>query len=80
MPVAACSPNSAPDVYNAFIRGDQSVAIELQKKVSLIPMMGGFGPNAAVVKFGLNKLGVCGPTVAAPFALAAGQDAKFLPG
>jgi len=36
---AGCSlfPKQCADVYNAFIRGDQSVAIELQKKVSLIP-------------------------------------------
>ncbi|MHC1760196.1 MAG: dihydrodipicolinate synthase family protein [Negativicutes bacterium] len=77
---AGCSlfPKQCADVYNAFVRGDHSAAIELQKKASLIPMMGGFGPNAAVVKFGLNKLGICGPTVAAPFVLAAGQDDKIL--
>ena len=77
---AGCSlfPKQCADVYNAFVRGDHSVAIELQKKASLIPMMGGFGPNAAVVKFGLNKLGICDPTVAAPFTLAAGQDDKIL--
>ena len=41
-------------------------------------MMGGFGPNAAVVKFGLSKLGICGPTVAAPFILPPGQDDKII--
>ncbi len=77
---AGCSlfPKQCADVYNAFIRGDQSAAVELQKKASLIPMMGSFGPNAAVVKFGLNKLGICGPTVAAPFCLPPGQDDKIL--
>jgi 4-hydroxy-tetrahydrodipicolinate synthase len=77
---AGCSlfPKQCAAVYNAFINGDIDAAVEMQKKTSLIPMMGGFGPNAAVVKFGLNKLGICGPTVAAPFSLAAGQDEKIL--
>ena len=77
---AGCSlfPKQCSAVYNAFMNGDMTAAVEMQKKTSLIPMMGGFGPNAAVVKFGLNKLGVCGPTVAAPFSLAAGQDEKIL--
>ncbi len=77
---AGCSlfPKQCAAVYNAFINGNMTAAVEMQKKTSLIPMMGGFGPNAAVVKFGLNKLGVCGPTVAAPFSLAAGQDEKIL--
>ena len=77
---AGCSlfPKQCAAVYNAFINGDMTAAVEMQKKTSLIPMMGGFGPNAAVVKFGLNKLGICGPTVAAPFSLAAGQDEKIL--
>ena len=63
---------------NAFQRGDREAAVAFQKKTSLIPMMGSFGPNAAVVKFGLNKLGICGPTVAAPFVLPSGQDDKIL--
>ena len=77
---AGCSlfPKQCSAVYNAFMNGDMTAAVEMQKKTSLIPMMGGFGPNAAVVKFGLNKLGMCGPTVAAPFSLAAGQDEKIL--
>ena len=77
---AGCSlfPKQCSAVYNAFMNGDMTAAVEMQKKTSLIPMMGGFGPNAAVVKFGLNTLGVCGPTVAAPFSLAAGQDEKIL--
>jgi 4-hydroxy-tetrahydrodipicolinate synthase len=77
---AGCSlfPKQCADVYKAFIAGDMETALELQKKASLIPMMGGFGPNAAVVKFGLNRLGICGPTVAAPFNLPPGQDDKIL--
>ena len=77
---AGCSlfPRQCADVYNAFQRGDREAAVAFQKKTSLIPMMGGFGPNAAVVKFGLNKLGICGPTVAAPFVLPPGQDDKIL--
>jgi len=77
---AGCSlfPKQCADVYTAFIRGDRNTAIELQKKASLIPMMGSFGPNSAVVKFGLSKLGICGPTVAEPFVLPSGQDEKIL--
>jgi len=77
---AGCSlfPKLCASVYNAFVRGDWNAAIELQKKASLIPMMGSFGPNSAVVKFGLNRLGICGPTVAEPFCLPAGQDEKII--
>ena len=77
---AGCSlfPRQCTAVYEAFCRGDRDAAIALQKKVSLIPMMGSFGPNAAVVKFGLSKLGICDPTVAAPFILPPGQDDKIL--
>jgi dihydrodipicolinate synthase/N-acetylneuraminate lyase len=53
-------------------------AIALQKKLSLIPLMSGFGPNAAVIKFGLSKLGVCGPTVTAPMCLPSGQEEKIV--
>lgn len=77
---AGCSlfPKQCAAVYNAFLAGDVQKATDLQQKASLIPMMGSFGPNAAVVKFGLHKLGICGPTVAAPFSLAEGQDEKIL--
>jgi 4-hydroxy-tetrahydrodipicolinate synthase len=77
---AGCSlfPKQCADGYNAFIKGDMAAAIAIQKKVSLLTLMPGFGPNAAVVKFGLNKLGICDPTVTAPMSLAAGQDDKIL--
>jgi 4-hydroxy-tetrahydrodipicolinate synthase len=77
---AGCSlaPKLCADVYNAFVTGDIERAITLQKKASLITLMGGFGPNAAVIKFGLHKLGVCGPTVAAPLSLAKNQEDKVL--
>ena len=77
---AGCSlfPRQCADGYNAFIRGDMAQALAIQKKLSLITQMGGFGPNAAVIKFGLNRLGICGPTVTAPMALAAGQDEKII--
>lgn len=77
---AGCSlfPKQCTDVYNAFIAGDMAAAVAIQKKVSLIPLMGGFGPNAAVVKFGLNQLGLCDPTVTAPMVLPDGQEEKIL--
>jgi len=77
---AGCSlfPKQCVDGYNAFMKGDMASAVALQKRVSLIPLMGGFGPNAAVIKFGLQKLGICGPTVTAPLGLAGGQEEKIL--
>jgi hypothetical protein len=55
-----------------------ATAVEKQKKASLIPVMGSFGPNAAVVKLGLSKLGICDPTVAAPLRLESDQEDKIL--
>jgi 4-hydroxy-tetrahydrodipicolinate synthase len=77
---AGCSlaPKLCADVYDAFIKGDLESAIALQKKASLIPLMGGFGPNSAVIKLGLNKLGICGTTVSAPLGLPPGQEEKIL--
>lgn len=74
---ASLFPRQCVEVYNAFLRGDMAAAAALQKKTSLIPLMGGFGPNAAVIKFGLHKLGICGPTATAPMGLAAGQEEKI---
>jgi 4-hydroxy-tetrahydrodipicolinate synthase len=77
---AGCSlfPKQCVDGYNAFMKGDMAAAIAMQKKLSLLTLMAGFGPNAAVIKFGLSKLGVCGPTVTAPMCLAGGQDEKII--
>lgn len=77
---AGCSlfPKQCADVYNYLMAGEKDKALELQKRASLIPMMGSFGPNSAVVKFGLNKLGICGTTVAAPAALPAGNEQKII--
>ena len=76
---AGCSlvPKLCADVYNAFIKGDLDGAVALQKTASLIPLMGGFGPNSAVIKWGLNRLGVCGTTVSAPLGLPTGQEEKM---
>jgi dihydrodipicolinate synthase/N-acetylneuraminate lyase len=77
---AGCSlfPKQCVDGYNAFVKGDMTAGIAMQKKMSLLTLMGGFGPNAAVIKFGLNKLGICGTTVSAPMGMAAGQDEKII--
>jgi 4-hydroxy-tetrahydrodipicolinate synthase len=71
-------PRQCVAVYEAFLRGDMAAAVALQKKASLIPLMGGFGPAAAVIKFGLSRLGLCEPTVTTPLALASGQDENIL--
>jgi len=76
---AGCSlvPKLCADVWNAFSRGDLPAALDLQKRASLIPLMGGFGPAPAVIKFLLSKLGVCDATVSAPLGLAGGQEEKI---
>jgi 4-hydroxy-tetrahydrodipicolinate synthase len=71
-------PRQCVAVYEAFLRGETAAAVGLQKKASLIPVMVSFGPAAAVIKFGLNRLGLCGPTVTAPLALPGGQEEKIL--
>lgn len=77
---AGCSlfPKQCADVYNAFVKGDKEAASALQRKASLIPLMGGFGPAAAVVKFGLSKLGICSSVVSAPLGLTEGQEDNIL--
>jgi 4-hydroxy-tetrahydrodipicolinate synthase len=76
---AGCSmvPKLCADVYNAFARGDLAAALDLQKRASLIPLMGGFGPAPAVIKLVLSKLGICDATVSAPLGLAPGQEEKI---
>ncbi len=76
---AGCSmvPKLCADVYNAFSRGDLPAALDLQKRASLIPLMGGFGPAPAVIKLVLSKLGICDATVSAPLGLAPGQEDKI---
>ena len=76
---AGCSlvPKLCADVYKAFAAGDLKTATALQKKASLIPLMGGFGPNSAVIKLGLAKMGICEPFVTAPLGLPAGQEEKI---
>jgi 4-hydroxy-tetrahydrodipicolinate synthase len=77
---AGCSlfPKQCVEGYDAFIKGDMKAAVAIQKRLSLITLMGGFGPNAAVIKFGLNRMGICGPTVTAPMGLAGGQEEKIV--
>lgn len=75
---ASLAPKLCADVYNTWARGDHAAAVALQKQVSLFALMGGFGPNSAVIKFGLNKMGICGATVTAPLALNPGQEEKIL--
>jgi dihydrodipicolinate synthase/N-acetylneuraminate lyase len=70
-------PKLCVDIYEAWKRGDLKTAIALQKQASLIPLMAQFGGNAAVIKFGLHAMGICGPTVTAPMALNPGQDEKI---
>lgn len=45
------------------------MAVELQRRASYITLMGSFGGNAAVLKAGLSKLGICSDTVSQPLGL-----------
>ncbi len=73
---AGCSlaPKLCVDVFDTWVKGDLQGALALQKQASLIPLMGGFGANAAVIKVGLAKMGICGTTVSAPLGLASIPD------
>ena len=70
-------PKLCVDVYEAWLRGDMKSAVELQRKAARIPLMAQFGGNAPVIKFVLSKMGICGPTAAAPMALNPGQEEKI---
>lgn len=76
---AGCSlvPKTCSVVYDAFVQGRLDDALKLQKTASYIPLLGGFGNASAVIKFGLNLQGICGPTTASPIALAGGQEEKI---
>jgi len=70
-------PKLCADVYKAYVDGELLLAIELQKKASLIPLMGTFGGAAGVIKVGLSKMGICGATSTAPLAVNPGQEEKI---
>ena len=77
---AGCSlaPKLCAALFNAFESGDIGEALKLQKMASNIPLMANFGTAAAVIKFALDLLGICGPEVSAPLGLAGGQEEKIL--
>jgi dihydrodipicolinate synthase/N-acetylneuraminate lyase len=70
-------PKTCTAVYDAFMEGHLDEALALQKIASRIPLMGGFGNAAAVVKYGLSLKGICSPKTAEPIALAGGQEEKI---
>jgi 4-hydroxy-tetrahydrodipicolinate synthase len=73
------APKLCVDLYTAWKRGDQATAMALHKKALLFWQMYSFGPGVAVIKFGLSKLGICGPIVTAPLTLNPGAEDKILP-
>jgi 4-hydroxy-tetrahydrodipicolinate synthase len=73
------NPKLCVDIYEAWKRGDHAAAVTLQKKALLFSQIGTFGPNAAVIKFALSKLGICGPTATAPLAINPGAEEKIIP-
>lgn len=66
---ASLAPKLCVDLYEAYSRGDLPAAVALQRQVLQFSEMGGFGSPAAVIKAGLAKLGICGPTASTPLGL-----------
>jgi 4-hydroxy-tetrahydrodipicolinate synthase len=71
---ASLAPRLSVDVYEAFVAGEIGEAVELQRRATLLTKMGRFGANAAVIKSGLERMGICGSSPTAPLGLAAGDD------
>lgn len=68
---AGCSlaPKLCVDLYEAYRRGDLATAVTLQRQALHFSEMGNFGTPAAVIKAGLAKMGICGPTASMPLGL-----------
>jgi dihydrodipicolinate synthase/N-acetylneuraminate lyase len=75
---AGCSlaPALCVSIYQAFVAGRLEEAVALQKKATTIVRMGQFGSNSAVIKLGLEKLGVCSSYTTSPLGLAQDADVR----
>jgi len=67
---ASLAPALCVQVYAAFVDGDLTTAAELQRKATTIARMGQFGSNSAVIKVGLQRLGICEAYTTSPLGLA----------
>lgn len=66
---ASLAPKLCVDLYETYRKGDLSAAVALQRQVLLFSEMGSFGTPAAVIKAGLARMGICGPTASMPLGL-----------
>ena len=67
---ASLAPALCVQVFAAFVDGDLTTAAELQRKTTTIARMGQFGSNSAVIKVGLQRLGICEVYTTSPLGLA----------
>jgi len=67
---ASLAPALCVQVFEAFVDGDLTTAAELQRKATTITQMGRFGSNSAVIKVGLQRLGICKAYTTSPLGLA----------
>lgn len=71
---ASLAPKLCVQVYDAFVAGNLAAAIALQRRASALTRMAGFGSNSAVIKVGLESLGICQAFAAAPLGLSDAPD------
>ena len=67
---ASLAPALCVQVFEAFVDGDLTTAAELQRKATTIARMSQFGSNSAVIKVGLQRLGICEAYATSPLGLA----------
>lgn len=67
---ASLAPALCVQVYNAFLDGNLAAAVALQRKATNLTRMAAFGSNSAVIKFGLERLGICRSFATEPLGLA----------
>jgi 4-hydroxy-tetrahydrodipicolinate synthase len=70
------APRLCVDLYEAAASGDLPRAWSLQQKLSQLRTLQNNGPWLSCLKMAMHHLGLCGPTVAAPFARLGEQQAE----
>lgn len=66
---ASLAPRQCVEVYDAFVSGDLATAVRLQRQATRLTQMARFGATSAVVKIGLERLGICDALETAPLGL-----------
>ena len=71
---ASLAPRLCVEVYDAFVAGELAEAAALQRRATALTRMASFGSNSAVIKVGLERLGICQAFTAAPLGLSDAPD------